>query len=158
MTTVHTAKSKGKFAQNFVPFSEYMNYFKINIWPSDGRVIIPSTHRLTVLYWRLLDFRMLGCHLHAKQGLMWAISVWHVSLNLLSHLDNCTIFTAWVSRFFFSFFPVTYWFFPKEIYFETETHFCWCVYWKLRSKILLYSLSFMIFSLLFLASRDEGEM
>ena len=41
--------------------------------------------------------------------------VWHVSLNLLSHLDNCTIFTAWVSRFFPLFFPVTYWLFPKEL-------------------------------------------
>ena len=81
-------------------------------WQDDR--FIPSTIP-TILYWRLSDFRMLGCHLHAKQGLMWAISVWHISLNLLSHLDNCTIFTAWVSRFFVSlFFPVTYWLFPKE--------------------------------------------
>ena len=65
---------------------------------------------------------MLGCHLHAKQGLMWAISVWHVSLNLLSHLDNCTIFTAWVSRFFSLLFS-GYWLFPKEFILR-QRHIC----------------------------------
>ena len=96
---------------------------------SDGGTVFPSTHCPTVLYWRLSDFRMLGCHLHAKQGLMWTISVWHVSLNLLSHLDNCTIFTAWVSRFFSLFFPVTYWLFPKEFIFRLRSNVLLCSPW-----------------------------
>ena len=31
MTTVHTVKSKGKILQNFVAFSEYMNFIKFGV-------------------------------------------------------------------------------------------------------------------------------
>ena len=35
----------------------YSQSIKINIGPSDGRTIVPTTHHPTVLYWRLLDFK-----------------------------------------------------------------------------------------------------
>jgi hypothetical protein len=38
----------------------YSQSIKINIWPSDSGTIVPSTHRSTILYWRLLDFRLIS--------------------------------------------------------------------------------------------------
>ena len=31
---------------------------KINLWPSDGRTIVPSIHGSIILYWRLSDLRL----------------------------------------------------------------------------------------------------
>ena len=50
-----------------------MNYsqsIKINIGPSDNGMIVPSTHRPTVLYWRLLDFRSNSFFKHFKNHKM----------------------------------------------------------------------------------------
>ena len=38
--------------------TELFPIYQSNIGPSDGGTIIPSTHRPTVLYWRLSDFKV----------------------------------------------------------------------------------------------------
>ena len=35
LTTVHTVKSKGKISQNFVAFSEYMNFTYVELFTLD---------------------------------------------------------------------------------------------------------------------------
>ena len=39
--------------------SPIYSHIKINIGPSEGGTIIPSSHRPTILYWRLSDFKIM---------------------------------------------------------------------------------------------------
>ena len=68
MTTVHTVKSKGKISQNFVAFSEYMNFNspKIVLFLTKGNRMV--TNSLYFVF-RMLATMCLACNfvlLHAQ--------------------------------------------------------------------------------------------
>ena len=94
LTTVHTVKSKGKISQNFVAFSEYMNFNNMNF-------ILFFLHAKTLKKWQFCSFSgdMLVIE-HDKTMLL------HFNYILPCYLKRIIyLWNSWLSNYFWGDFP-----------------------------------------------------